>query len=340
MRVAVGFSGGRDSTAAAILLKKQGHVVETVTLRLGVPEEDERLIASARLAEKIGVCHRVADAREEFARRVVNPFLEAYAAGVTPNPCVACNARIKFEFLMDAALESGADRFATGHYARLEGEGSHLSLAEPREENKSQIYFLAMVEPERMQRVCFPLQDVTLGRVRDLTRDLPLAGKKSSQDVCFLGKRSLEGYLTKQIPDAFGPGPILNTRGEKIGSHRGAAAVTIGQRRGLRYAAGKPLYVVEKDVARNAVILGEAGELDKQGIVVTNPNYWRTIKVGEEMDVRIRYASPPARALITRADGAGIEARFLYPVQALTPGQLGVFYQGKKVVAAGIIKES
>ncbi|MBN1195971.1 MAG: tRNA 2-thiouridine(34) synthase MnmA [Candidatus Aminicenantes bacterium] len=338
MRVAVAFSGGRDSTAAAILLKNQGHVVETVTLRLGVPEEDERLIASARLAEMIGVPHRVVDARNEFARRVINPFLEAYAAGITPNPCVTCNARIKFEFLVDTALEGGADCFATGHYARLEQKGSHLFLSEPREKKKSQIYFLAMVEPARMQRVCFPLHDVTLDQVRTLTRKLPLAGEKSSQDICFLGKQALETYLRGLIPDAFQPGPIMDARGEEIGSHLGVAAVTIGQRRGLGYAGGKPLYVVAKDASRNAVILGDAGELEKQEILVTSPNFWRPLAVGDAVAVRIRYASPPARAVITRADAALLEARFHVPVQALTPGQLGVFYQKKRVVAAGVIR--
>jgi len=337
MRVAVGFSGGRDSTAASILLKKQGHVVETITLRLGAPGEDERLTASARLAEKIGVSHRVVDARDEFARRVINPFLEAYAAGITPNPCVACNARVKFELLMDTALENGADIFATGHYARLEREGARLLLAEPREKKKSQIYFLAMVEPERMQRVCFPLHDTTLDQVHGLTRYLPLAGEKSSQDVCFLGKQPLETYLRAMIPDAFQPGPIKDTRGEEIASHLGVAAVTIGQRRGLGYAAGKPLYVVAKDMIRNAVILGEEKELEKEQILATTPNYWRKLEVGEKMSVRIRYASPPFRAVITRADAAAIEARFYAPVMALTPGQLAVFYQEKRVVAAGII---
>jgi tRNA-specific 2-thiouridylase len=286
----------------------------------------------------IGVSHRVVDAREEFAKRVVHPFLEAYAMGITPNPCVTCNARIKFEFLMDAALESGADCFATGHYARLELEGSHILLVEPREKRKSQIYFLAMVEPERMRRVCFPLQDVTLAEVSVRVRALPLAGNKSSQDVCFLGRQTLETYLREQVPAAFRPGPILNTRGEEIGSHRGAAAVTIGQRRGMGYAGGKPLYVVAKDASRNAVILGDGLDLEKQEIRVAIPNYWCPVQVGAEVDVRIRYASPPAPAVITCADNASLQARFHTPVQALTPGQLGVFYQGKRVVAAGVIR--
>jgi len=336
-QVAVGFSGGKDSTAAALLLKQRGCTVEAVTLRLGVPGEEERLQACSRLAERIDIPHRVVDARDAFQRFVVRPFLKAYAAGITPNPCAACNAGIKFDLLMDTGRSEGARLLATGHYARLEHEGERCFLIEPREKSKSQIYFLALVQPERMRGVCFPLGDATMDEVIELTRDLPLAGAKSSQDICFLGGENLETYLRRHVPDAFRPGPILNVRGEEIGEHRGTAAVTIGQRRGLGFAGEKRLYVLGLDMSRNAVILGEANDLERREIKVLEPVYWRSIEPGEELAVRIRYASPPSRAVVTRADAQTIHAQFHAPVRAVTPGQVGVFYQNERIVAAGTI---
>lgn len=337
MRVAVGFSGGRDSVAAALLLQEQGHRVEALTLRLGVPGEDDRLVVSERLAKRMRIPHRVVDARETFLSHVIQPFLAGYAAGITPNPCVLCNARIKFDFLLQAALENGADRLATGHYARLQKMDQRWLLSEPLQADKSQVYFLAMVDPARMQRVCFPLADVSFETVQRLTHGFSVVIGKSSQDVCFIGRRSLEDYLRQHISSAFVPGPILNSREEEIGSHQGLAAVTIGQRRGLGYAAGKPLYVVKKDVARNAVILGEESELAAREITVSTPNYWLPLQAGDRVEARIRYGSPKTPAVMIRADAVHITARFDAPVQALTDGQLGVFYREETVAAAGMI---
>lgn len=337
-RVALGISGGKDSAAAALLLLREGLEVEAVTLRLGTPGEESRLEACEKLAATMGISLRMVDAREIFLERIIEPFLADYGSGITPNPCVACNARIKFDFLMDAAMATGAGWFATGHYARLEERERRIFLAKPKETSKSQTYFLSMVNPGRMEKVRFPLADISLETVRRLTRDLPLAQKRESQDICFLAGETLESYLRRHIPGAFRDGPLLNARGEKIGEHRGAAAVTIGQRRGLRYAAGRRLYVINRDMKRNAVILGAEKDLETIELKAGLPNYWRTVVPGEEVDVRIRYASPPTRGIIMRAGEKEIAARFISPVRAVTPGQVAVFSRDGLVAAAGIIR--
>ena len=335
--VAVAFSGGKDSAAAILLLLDAGHSVEAVTLKLGLEEEKARLEACEKLSARIGVPHRIVDARQAFHRRVIAFFNTEYAAGRTPNPCVVCNTHIKFSLLMDAALEGRSSWFATGHYARLERGDQGTFLVDPLEKPKSQIYFLAMVDPTRMSRVCFPLARTRLKDVRRITSGLPLAGRGESQDVCFLGGRPLEDYLREKIPQAFRPGPILDPSGNEIGKHNCRAAVTRGERRGLGYSGGRKLYVVDRDPESNTVVLGDAGELEREELLITRPVYWRPITVGEELDVQIRYGPPVTRATVLTVSPESLRVRFHTPVRAVTAGQAGVCASEGRVVAAGII---
>ena len=337
--VAVAFSGGKDSTAAILLLRDAGHSVEAVTLQLGLEKEKKRLEACVELCARIGVPHRIVDARQAFQRRVIDFFNAEYAAGRTPNPCVVCNTHIKFSLLMDKALEGRFSWFATGHYARLERSDRGNFLVDPIEQSKSQIYFLAMVDPARMSRVCFPLARTRLRDVRRITSGLPLAGGGESQDVCFLGGRPLEDYLREKIPQAFRHGPILDPLGNEIGKHGGMAAVTMGQRRGLGHSGGRRLYVVDRDPESNTVVLGEAGDLEREELLITRPVYWCPITVGEVVDVQIRYGPPVTRATVLTVSLESLRVRFHTPVRAVTAGQAGVCASEGRVVAAGIIAD-
>ncbi len=247
--VTVGFSGGKDSTTAIILLKEKGYDVSALTMKLGLAGEDEKLIRVKELAGILNVPIEIIDLRTEFKERVINYFVDSYKSGITPNPCVICNNRIKFELLMDFGTKNmGSSYFATGHYADKIEINEKYFLKEPKEKKKSQIYFLSMIGGERLKNVLFPISSISLDEVRETVVDLPLGNSKESQDVCFLSGYKLVDYLKEHIPEAFKEGEILDISGEKIGYHDGSINFTIGQRRGTNFPSDRKLYVVKKDV--------------------------------------------------------------------------------------------
>jgi tRNA-specific 2-thiouridylase len=337
--VTVAFSGGKDSTAAALLLREQGHEVRALTMRLGVPDEDERLERIADLARAIAVPWQVVDLRREFSERVVDRFADAYRRGLTPNPCVECNRHVKFGLLLQALNEARAPgSLATGHYAaKVRGDGGWF-LSEPVERRKSQIYFLAMIDPGALERVVFPLAGLTVTQVRRKVAGLPLASAGESQDACFLQGGDLAAFLRRRLPDAFRSGDFLDRAGQKIGGHDGALHFTVGQRRGTGHAAGCRLYVVGRDLAANAVTLGDEADLLSGSLVAGSPVYWRPLKVGEKLAVKVRYERQGHEAMISEAVAGRIGAAFSEPVRAVTPGQYAVFYDGDRIVAAGEIQ--
>jgi tRNA-specific 2-thiouridylase len=274
-------------------------------------------------------------------------FIAAYRRGLTPNPCVLCNRHVKFGLLLDEMKKNAPDGFfATGHYAAkvlisapegsLRGE-ERWFLREPRDLGKSQIYFLAMIEPAVLGNVLFPLAGMTVGQVRRKVAGLPLANARESQDVCFLQGEELASFLRRHLPDAFRPGDFLNAVGEKIGRHDGALGYTIGQRRGTRFASDRRLYVVGRDIAANTVILGEEKDLVHSSLAVTGPVFWRPLQTGETLTIKIRYERHGHEAEITEATAGCIRAIFKKPVRAVTPGQFAVFYDSDVIAAAGEI---
>jgi tRNA-specific 2-thiouridylase len=336
--VTVAFSGGKDSTAAVLLLRQQGYDVRALTMRLGLAGEEEKLSRIENLARLLDVPWEACDLGQAFRKKVLEPFLNAYRAGLTPNPCVLCNRHVKFGLLLEQAKKNSAGGFlATGHYADKACIEGRWFLREPADRRKSQIYFLAMIEPTVLERVLFPLAALTIDQVRARVAGLPLANMAESQDVCFLQEQSLASYLLARIPESFVAGDILDVNGGKIGRHRGAAHFTTGQRRGTGHASDRRLYVVGRDLAANTVILGDESDLQLETLCITNPVFWRPLQAGETLSVKIRYQLHGHEAEITEVSNSHVRAVFKKPVRAVTPGQFGVFYDGDVIVAAGEI---
>ena len=336
--VTVAFSGGKDSTAAVLLLREGGHEVRALTMRLGLAGEDETLSRVAALARELSVPWDVVDVRAAFKKKVLEHFSHAYQSGLTPNPCVRCNRHIKFGLLLAAATKQFPDGLlATGHYAARTRRGGRWFLQEPADRRKSQIYFLAMIEPAALERVLFPIAGLTLEEVRAKVAGLSLANRKESQDVCFLQDETLAAFLARHVPQGFRSGDFLDVGGKKIGRHQGALHFTVGQRRGTGHAAGHRLYVVGRDLAADTVTLGNEHDLLSSSLAVADPVFWRPLQVGETVSVKVRYQLHGHEAEITKATSNHIRAVFVKPVRAVTPGQLAVFYDGDIIVAAGEI---
>ncbi len=337
-RVVVAVSGGKDSTAAVILLQRQGFDVHSITMRLGLPGEAERIQKIAQLTKIFDVPFKTVDLGEVFREKVIEYFIGAYAGGLTPNPCVVCNKEIKFNLLMNHALEEeGVDFYATGHYAAKTQVKGDFLLKEPLDKEKSQIYFLSMIGKEKLKRVIFPLANVKVDEIRKIVKRLPLANRHESQDACFLEGESIMDYLRRYVPEKFQEGDILDMNGRKIGTHEGSIYFTIGQRRGLHFASQHKLYVVKKDVENNTITLGEDRYLYSDSIRVMSPVFWQEIYPGEVYKVKIRYFGPFEEAEIVEASTHHIQARFKQPVRAVTPGQVGAFYRDDVIAAAGCI---
>lgn len=336
-KVAVAFSGGKDS-AASILLLKEKYEVLAVTMKLGIIDEEEKIERITKLARVLDTPLEIVNLAETFKNTVIDYFVNGYKQGFTPNPCAVCNRDIKFEILRDFVFEEmKADFYATGHYADKIKIGDGYFLKEPADLKKSQIYFLSLVGGDKLGNIIFPLARKKITEVKTLVKHLPLANVKESQDVCFLQNQNLIEYLRQYIPGAFRTGDILDVNNNKIGSHRGAVYFTIGQRRGTFFASGKKLYVVKKDIPGNTITLGEKNHLLETHIEVKKPVFWRPLTKGENLNVRVRYLSQMVPAEVIEVTESKIKARFGQPKEAVTPGQIGVFYDRDIIVAAGHI---
>ncbi len=337
-KVIVGFSGGKDSTAAALLLKQQGYEVGLVTMVLGLKGEAEKLVKIENLARYLELPHRAIDLSQVFKEKVIDYFIHSYEQGRTPNPCAICNKEIKFNLLMDEvfALED-CDLYATGHYADKICINGEYFLKEPADKIKSQIYFLSLIKKERLNNVLFPIAGYTIDQVRQIVSGLPLSNPGESQDVCFLQDTNLLDFLKQYIPEKFVPGDFLDIEGNPIGQHPGAIHFTVGQRRGIRFSSDRKLYVIKTDVRANTVTLGEDKYLFSESLEVTAPVSWKKISPGETYRVKVRYMSQAVEAKLTEVSPQCIRATFQKPVRAVTPGQIAVFYEDSIIAAAGYI---
>lgn len=339
-KVVVGMSGGKDSTAACLLLREQGYDVHGLTMRLGLPNEDQRVEKVKHLADTLGIPFNSVDMRRAFQEKVVNYFLDSYAQSLTPNPCAVCNVEIKFNLLMNTALRTeNSDYYATGHYAHKTDIDGRTFLTEPEDRGKSQIYFLSLIGGPALEKVLFPIADVSIDTVRHMVKDLPLGNTDESQDVCFIQDRKLVDFLKEHLPPKFfQPGDILDVEGKKIGRHKGAVYFTIGQRRGTGFSSDRKLYVVGKNTARNTITLGDEHHLYSHHVEVINPVFWRPVEVGEAFQGKFRYMSSFHRSVIREVSADRIVADFDEPVKSITPGQIAAFYQDDRIIAAGYIK--
>ena len=339
-RVVVGLSGGKDSTAAIVLLKEQNYEVHALTMKLGLDGEEERFEKIKALTEILNVPFKIIDVRQAFKEEVIDYFIDAYAHSLTPNPCVVCNKKIKFNLLMKEALQKEeADVYATGHYARKIRINGDFFLTEPGERNKSQIYFLSMIGNQALEHVLFPLSSISLARVQEIVKDFPLAHEEESQDACFLHDRDLVAFLKSHLHSRyFQEGDILDVNGHKIGRHKGAVYFTIGQRRGTRFSSDRKCYVIKKDVKNNTITLGEEKDLYSHSVSVIKPVFWRQIRVGEVFKTKFRYMSPFYEATVREVSPHFITAEFAKPAKSVTPGQIGAFYDNDIIAAAGFIR--
>jgi len=303
------------------------------------------------VAETIGIPYYVVNHEERFEREVVRPFVEEYLAGRTPIPCSLCNNHLKFDQLLIVARQIGADRIATGHYARVERDepSGRWLLKRPADKSKDQTYFLFGLTQEQLSRTLFPLGGMTKPEVRELAREhgLVIAEKPDSQEICFVPggdyKSFLDAYLSEQgsaLPEI--SGETVTTAGEVIGEHTGVHNFTVGQRKGLGIATGSPLYVIQIDAAKQQVVVGRDQDLYSHAMRVGRVNLISIAELREPMrvTVKIRHKHQPAPATIECAGTDGILVTFDEPQRAITPGQAAVFYDGEVVVGGGWIQGS
>jgi tRNA-specific 2-thiouridylase len=369
MKIAVAMSGGVDSSAAAALLKEQGHELVGFTMQLwnqrrgiSVDENGDPLPSrccslddvydARRVAESLGIPFYVLNLEKDFERDVVEPFVESYLSGETPIPCVACNSRLKFASLDRMAVSLGCDKVATGHYARVEYDEAknRYRLYRGRNHWKDQSYFLWELTQDQLSRAYFPLGDMLKSEVREIARQANLytAEKQESQEICFVPDGDYAGFIDRylehedRLEELPGPGDIVNTRGEKIGTHTGIHRYTIGQRRGLGIAHEKPLYVVQIERARNRIIAGEKEELDSFEFTARGVNWVAFDEPAEPVraNVKVRYRHEPAPATIYALPDARARIVFDEPQAAITPGQATVFYDGEETIGGGWIEKN
>jgi len=347
--IAVAMSGGLDSSVTALLLLRQGWKVIGVSMRLwrwGAPGGDNQaeLIETARICKHLGIAHHIVDLRSRFHRTVVKAFAITYAAGHTPNPCPGCNRTIKFGALRSAAQELGCRWFATGHYARIIHcpDGPHLLRA--RDLTKDQSYVLYAVSRDALTHTILPLGNLLKAQVRAIADDagLPSVEQSESQDLCFAPKGDYADLVRRLAPAAVRPGPIRDLGGELLGTHRGLAYYTVGQRRGLGISAQWPYYVLRLDAATNTVVVAHANELGRRRLDAAAMCYQmkRPPPAGSWLRVQIRYRASAIGATIWPLRSGRARLVLARPLRDITPGQHVVLYRGERVVGGGIIQRA
>jgi tRNA-specific 2-thiouridylase len=381
-KVITGMSGGVDSSVAAYLLKEKGYEVEGISfLMWEKPKGTSPACCSlraveetAKTARQIGIPHDVIDVRGDFAEKVITPFVHAYISGLTPNPCIVCNRHIKFPYLLKESNKRGAEYISTGHYARIERQGPRIQgskdsriasdlshqtsvlLKKGVDTKKDQSYVLYILTLDMLKKLILPLGDYTKNAVREIAAELGLAAAKraESQEICFIQERNYLTFIQKISPMEREPGPIVDTHGKIIGTHKGIHGYTIGQRKGLGIASPEPLYVVDIDIQKNTVYAGPRDSVkkkefyvhelnwltppppplmkqDKEGLEKTSDAFRATVKVRSTMK------DEPAMIFFDPASFEIVRVVFDEPQWAPAPGQSAVFYDNDIVIGGGII---
>jgi tRNA-specific 2-thiouridylase len=363
--VAIAMSGGVDSSAVAVVLQEQGHPIVGLTMQLWnqrrLPELQgdgpaqhrccslDDVYDAKRVAQHLNFPHYVVNFEQQFEQRVVRPFVDQYLAGRTPIACTNCNTDVKFEPLLRMARQIGAERLATGHYAQIRRNehSARWELLRARDESKDQSYFLWGLSQEQLSRSDFPLGELTKEEVRALARrrNLPVAEKPESMELCFVPNGNYVQFIQAYSKDAgislsSSKGEIVTEDGSIVGHHNGVHNFTIGQRKGLGFAAGKPLYVLSIDPQNNRVVVGDDDSLRTTSFEVNDVNWVSIAKPAAPLRaaVKIRHKHEPAPAWVEALDDSRARITFDTPQRAITPGQGAVFYEGERVLGGAWIK--
>lgn len=352
-KVLVGMSGGVDSSVTAYLLKEQGYEVIGATMQIWQDDKEfiEReggccslsAVADARrVANKIGIPFYVMNFKDAFKKNVIDYFVDEYMEGRTPNPCVACNKFIKFSSFLDKAMTLGIDYVATGHYAIIEKQNNRYIIRKSEDDKKDQTYALYNLTQFQLERTLMPCGRYKKSEIREIAKKIGLRvhNKKDSQEICFIPDNDHGEYIKNRFPSKVRQGNFVDKSGNVLGTHKGIVYYTIGQRKGLDIALGKPMYVVDINPFRNEVVLGNLDDLLNTELIAKDVNYipFDNLKEPMEVEAKIRYSQIPSKAVITPMEDGRVKVNFNEKQRAITKGQSVVFYKGDLLIGGGIIE--
>lgn len=351
-KVVVGMSGGVDSSVAAYLLKKQGYEVIGVTMKVWQSDEEyeekeggccslSAVNDARRVADKLDIPFYVLNFTDVFKKNVIDYFVDEYMNGRTPNPCVACNKHIKFDELLRRSMGLGADYVATGHYAKvIERDGRYL-LQRSEDDKKDQTYALYNLKQDQLARTLMPCGEYSKDVIRSIAKEIGLDvhNKKDSEEICFIPDNNHGKYIKEVMPQRIKEGYFVDKEGNKLGKHKGIVYYTIGQRKGLGIALGRPMFVIDINPLNNEVVLGSEEDIFKTTLVAKDLNFIAFDKLKEPVKVqaKIRYSAKPGNAIITPMEGGKVKVEFEEKQRAITKGQSVVFYNDDIVIGGGII---
>lgn len=353
-KVVVGMSGGVDSSVAAYLLLEQGYEVIGVTMQIWQDETNEDIQDNGgccglsavddarRVANSLAIPYYVMNFKKEFAKQVIDYFVDEYFAGRTPNPCIACNRYVKWESLLDRSLKLGADFIATGHYARIiQLENGRFALKCSATDKKDQTYALYNLTQEQLKRTLMPVGEYTKEEIREIASkiNLRVANKKDSQEICFVEDNDYGRFIQEYTGKSFEPGNFVDLNGKIIGKHKGIIHYTVGQRKGLNLALGKPAFVIAIHPEENEVVIGDNSDVFANEVIANRVN-WMSIEhlnSSVRCSGKIRYNQQAAPCEVSLIDQDTIKVVFDEPQRAITPGQALVLYDGSIVMGGGTI---